>query len=90
VIGIGFDQLPEKIRKSELLSPHELGELAAVPELPSTDEVKKKQHDAAVKEILHRFAGNEDKLWEMLQKYAKQLIAEGEVTEAWKVLLQEP
>lgn len=88
VLGIGFDNMPESVRNSKILTGNELGELAAVEALPGEEDVKSKAKDSAVKEILHRYCEDDARCIEKLHYYAKELIAEGEVMEAWKVLLQ--
>lgn len=88
VLGIGFDNLPESVRQSKILTGNELGELAAVEALPSEKEIKEKARDGVVKEILHRYCDDDAKCIEKLHYYAKELIAEGKVMDAWKVLLQ--
>jgi len=70
-LGIGFDQLPENVRNSKILSGNDLGRLANIEKLP---EVARPQN------------GNKD--ISSLHRQAKQLLAEGKVEEAWRVLLE--
>ena len=70
-LGIGFDQLPEKVRNSKILTGNDLARLADVEKLPSVEgSINKGSVD---EETLHRLA--------------KKLLADGKVEEAWKVLL---
>lgn len=49
VLGMGYDQLPERIRKSEVLTGNNLGMLASLPEAPdkmATLQLKKEQEVA--------------------------------------------
>ena len=88
VIGIGFDNMLEDIRHSQFLTHNDLGALAAVEKLPDEAEIREKSNEITVREILHRLCDEPEKCREKLHLYAKELIKEGEVMEAWKVLLQ--
>jgi flavin reductase (DIM6/NTAB) family NADH-FMN oxidoreductase RutF len=86
-LGIGFDQLPEAIKNSIVLTGNNLGMLANVEQLPDMDSVliyQKMNKD--LNGIL-----NLDLSWEeknqLLHKLAHQLLLEGKVNEAWKTLL---
>ena len=86
-LGIGFDQLPEGIKNSVVLTGNNLGMLANVEQLPDMDSVliyQKMNKD--LNGIL-----NLDLSWEeknqLLHKLAHQLLLEGKVNEAWKTLL---
>jgi len=70
-LGIGFDQLPQSIRNSEILSSNDLARLANVEKLPiEKGSIKTDTPDEGVLHLL-----------------AKKLLADGKVEEAWKVLL---
>ena len=75
-IGIGYDSLPEPVRKSEVLSGNNLGLLGSVEQLPVAEEV------AAYKKNLPPFGSEADK-----HRYAKTLLESNKVKEAWMVLL---
>jgi flavin reductase (DIM6/NTAB) family NADH-FMN oxidoreductase RutF len=83
-LGIGFDQLPESIRKSTILTGNELGKLANVHELPNIDPAF---NDDGLKQIIQYYAINPDDMEKELHYYAQQLLAAGKVYEAWQVLL---
>lgn len=76
-LGIGIDQLPEKIRNSAVFTGNDLGQLASVEQLPSAGEVAayRAEHPAS-------FASDNE-----LHSYVKTLLAVNKVAEAWKVLL---
>jgi len=70
-IGIGIDQLPEKIRNSKILTGNDLGMLGNVESIPTVDSsnaIKSTSEESA-----HRTA----------QRY----LQEGKIEEAWRVLL---
>ena len=70
-LGIGFDQLPERIRKSKILSGNDLAKLANIEKLPLAENPVN--------------ATNLDE--DALHHFAKKLLAEGKVEEAWAILL---
>jgi flavin reductase (DIM6/NTAB) family NADH-FMN oxidoreductase RutF len=76
-IGIGVDQIPEHIRNSSVLTGNNLGLLASVEALPSEEEL------IACRSRLPSFTDTEDR-----HRYAKALLDDNLVTEAWLILLQ--
>lgn len=86
--GIGIDAIPENIRHSEVLSGNDLGRLGNVETLPTADEINGyKYENAELKELLERLQNDTDNLDTQKHLMAKNLIAEGKIVEAWKVLL---
>ena len=68
-LGIGFDQLPENIRSSKILSGNDLGRLANIEKLP---QVELKRNDSIDIDTQHRLAkkllaeGKVEEAWEVL------------------------
>ena len=85
-LGIGVDQIPDVIRRSTILTGNNLGQLGAVITLPSSEEVESMKNDFDVRRILQNFADGIE-LREQLHEMAKELLDNGQVHEAWKVLL---
>ena len=83
-LGIGVDALPESIRNSDILSGNELGHLANVREIPV---IEPSFDDNHLKNIIQYYSLNPDEMEKELHHYAKKLLAEGKVKEAWQVLL---
>jgi len=83
-LGIGFDELPENIRCSKILTGNHLGQLANVYELPLIDPAF---DDDTLKTIFQYYAINPEEMERELHLYAKQLLDYGKVHEAWQVLL---
>ncbi len=83
-LGIGVDALPESIRKSKILTGNDLGHLANVTELPV---IEPSFDDAHLKNIIQYYSLNPDEMEKELHAYAKSLLDEGKVKEAWQVLL---
>jgi hypothetical protein len=85
-IGIGFDQLPEDIRNSPVLTGSELAKLAGVEQLP--DETSVNEYKLTeLAEIFLEFEENQQELELQLHRLAGEKIRSGQVTEAWMCLL---
>lgn len=86
-LGIGFDQIPTRIRNSYILSGNDLGMLGNVEHIPSIEEVEQyKTENGAVQEILN-FSAEDEEARESLHHRAKELLNQGRTVEAWKTLL---
>jgi len=83
-LGIGVDALPESIRNSDILTGNDLGHLANVREMPI---IEPSFDDTHLKNIIQYYSLNPDDMEKELHAYAKKLLAEGKVKEAWQVLL---
>jgi flavin reductase (DIM6/NTAB) family NADH-FMN oxidoreductase RutF len=83
-LGIGVDALPEAIRFSQLLTGNNLGQLANVKELP---EVDPSFYDDTLKNIVLYYSLNPDEMEKEIHRYAKKLLDENKIREAWQVLL---
>ena len=83
-IGIGVDTLPESIRMSKILTGNDLGMLANVSELPVIDPSFDDMH---LKNIIQYYNVNPDEMEKELHAYAKKLLEQHKVKEAWQVLL---
>lgn len=83
-LGIGFDALPQHILNSKILTANHLGQLANVHELPVIDASYESNR---LKNIIQYFSLNPEEMEAELHKYAKDLLNEGKVSEAWQVLL---
>ncbi len=83
-LGIGFDALPGSICRSNILSANNLGQLANVHELPDIDA---SFEDEALKNIIQYYSINPDDMENELHRYAKKLLDNGRVSDAWQVLL---
>ena len=85
-IGIGFDQLPEDLRSSAVLSGNDLAQLASVETIPNETDV----NEYKLIELSDLYMELEDqpvKLEEALHQRAKSLIAENNINGAWMTLL---
>lgn len=85
-IGIGYDQLPIRIRNSFILSGNDLAKLANFEKIPSKELVEIFKENTDIAKVLH--AGFDDEeTREELHKHAKHLLEKNEVEAAWKTLL---
>lgn len=83
-LGIGVDALPESIRNSNILTGNNLGQLANVQNLPI---VNTAFEDDRLKNIVQYYSINPAEMEQELHTYAKELLAQNKVEEAWQVLL---
>lgn len=83
-LGIGVDALPTSIKNSKILSGNNLGQLGNVHEMPFIDPAF---HDDKLKNIFQYYSLNPDDMERELHTYAKELLDNGKVKEAWQILL---
>ena len=83
-LGIGIDNLPESLRTSKILSGNNLGKLANVHEMPAIDP---SFDDAHLKNIVQYYSVNPEEMEKEIQLYAKKLLDQNKINEAWQVLL---
>jgi flavin reductase (DIM6/NTAB) family NADH-FMN oxidoreductase RutF len=82
--GIGIDALPSTIRNSKILTGNHLGQLANVHEMPLVDPF---YDDSHLKQIILYYSINPDEMENELHAYAKKMLDDGKLKEAWQVLL---
>ena len=83
-LGVGFDALPASVRASKILSGNDLGLLANVHEMPQIDTSFEDDH---LKQIVQYYSVNPEEMEKEIHLYAKKLLTEGKVMQAWQVLL---
>lgn len=83
-LGIGIDALPENIRNSKILTGNNLGQLANVHEYPV---IEPSFDDNHLKQIIQYYSLSPDEMEKELHEYAKKLLDNNKVYEAWQVLL---
>jgi flavin reductase (DIM6/NTAB) family NADH-FMN oxidoreductase RutF len=82
--GIGLDNLPGSIKNSKILTGNHLGQLGGVSALPDVDP---NFEDEKLKNIFQYYSINPDEMESELHLYAADLLNNGQVNEAWQVLL---
>ncbi|MCX6296604.1 MAG: flavin reductase family protein [Bacteroidetes bacterium] len=86
-LGIGIDMIPDYIRKSNVLSGNNLGQLGNIEKIPSEKDVMKYKNSGAINEAFEMYGKNLNHLEDHLHHIAKGLLENNKVEEAWKVLL---
>lgn len=84
--GIGYDAVPNDIKKSTIFSKNDIGQLGGIVELPNETDV----NEYKLLELSDLFVSLEDeqiKLEQELHKKAKILLTENKLEEAWMTLL---
>ena len=82
-LGIGVDAIPASIRESKILSANNLGQLGNVAHLPSDEEILEYSKRDEVASLLRDSKHQID----TAHLYAKKLLDQQQVKEAWMVLL---
>jgi flavin reductase (DIM6/NTAB) family NADH-FMN oxidoreductase RutF len=83
-LGIGVDVLPAHVRNSHILSGNNLGQLANLHEMPVINPAFDDDH---LKQIIQYYSVSPEEMEKELHTYAKKLLEQGKVQEAWQVLL---
>ncbi|MGL1886886.1 MAG: flavin reductase family protein [Reichenbachiella sp.] len=78
-IGIGIDQMPDHVRNSTVLTGNHLGRLGNIASLPTRIEIDEYANRAEVKTAIDT---------SKTHQLAAELLHKGEISNAWKVLLQ--
>ena len=88
-LGIGFAELPTRIRESSILTGNDLAKLANVERaaLPNAAQVEEIKAEPMVAYLLNKHRADPAERQKQLSLLAQQWLAEGRVAEAWRVLL---
>ena len=86
-LGVGVDAIPDYIRKSNVLSANNLGQLGNVEKIPSDEEVNEYLQSSAFSRIKEEVLNNKNNQKDYLHYIAKILLDTNKNVEAWKVLL---
>ncbi|MBK5277746.1 MAG: flavin reductase family protein [Bacteroidia bacterium] len=78
--GIGFDQIPLRIRNSKILTGNDLGMLGNIERLPNQSEIHKEKQSV---ELMNATRNVEEGVHLLAKKY----LSTGEIEKAWLVLL---
>ena len=85
---LGFDQLPDHVKNSSILSGNDLGRLANVDTLPDKNMVQEYGRDRELQNILENWQNNPEQLRYHLHLLAKKHLQKDELEKAWSVILQ--
>ena len=84
--GIGFDNIPNEIKNSFILTGNNLGQLGNVETLPNETDVNEYKL-IELSDLFQEFEDNQPELERHLHQKAKELLDNNQVEEAWKTLL---
>ena len=84
--GIGFDNIPDEILNSSILSGNDLGKLGGIEQLPNETEVNEYEL-TDLSELFIEYEDNQKQLELVLHQKAKSMLNEDLLEEAWKTLL---
>lgn len=87
VIGMGMDNLPEHIRKSEILTGNDLASLASFDSLPDENEVEIFKEDPRIVQLIERCKNNIDLLKRQSHQLALEMMQQDKMEDAWKALM---
>lgn len=85
--GIGFDQLPPFILKSNTLTGNDLARLAGIENIPTDNEIISFKNEGLYNEMEDKRAKDPESFENIVHQHAKKLIESGDVKTAWLVLL---
>jgi len=88
-LGIGVDALPRGVRNSYVLTGNDLGMLGNIQNLPSDEEIDLVRQLPSVKEVLDATIGDAVNRQRELHELAKEMLSQGQVGDALKVVLLE-
>jgi hypothetical protein len=83
-LGIGIDALPASVRSSTILTGNDLGKLANVHTMPL---IEPSFDDAHLRNIIQYYSVSPEEMEKELHLYAKRLLEENKINEAWQILL---
>ena len=83
-LGIGVDGLPLSIRNSSILTGNNLGQLANVEAVPN---INPRFRNEKLQQIFQYYATDPIEMEKEIQWYAKELLDDNKIDEAWQVLL---
>lgn len=88
-IGIGIDAIPIAIKNSKILTGNNLGQLGNTENIPNAAQIGEFKNSEKFLELLNRLNIRPDNFTVNQHLIAKHLLDEGNVADAWKVLLTE-
>ena len=86
--ALGFDQLPEHILKSNILTGNDIAQIAGLYEFPNNAAIEKlKTSDARIMNILKSSSHPDENMRSALHKEAKSALDNGNVTKAFEIAM---
>jgi flavin reductase (DIM6/NTAB) family NADH-FMN oxidoreductase RutF len=88
--AIGIDNLPQRIRQSNVLTGNNLGQLGNAEVFPDSNRWMNEPINERLAELFQRFENDPESLEYYRHLLAKEFLDEGNVEAAWQVLLRIP
>jgi hypothetical protein len=85
-LGIRIDALPPSVRNSRALTGNHLGQLGNVQQLPEIDPAYDDPH---LRQIFQYNSLNHDDMEKKIHRHAASLLDQGQVQQAWQLLLMQ-
>jgi flavin reductase (DIM6/NTAB) family NADH-FMN oxidoreductase RutF len=82
-IAIGFDQLPDTLKASKVLTGHHLALLAGVTDIPDSERVEEYKGKAPNANLLASVKQNNDDSLSIIHQKLKEFLESGQTEEAW-------
>jgi hypothetical protein len=79
-LGVGVDAIPNSIRISKVLTGNDLGLLGNIESIPNSDTVREYTDNEEIQSIIRKGE-------EAVHTKAHELLSEGRIEEAWKLLI---
>lgn len=87
-VALGFDQLPDSIRNSPILTGNDLAQIAGQKAFPSAERIRKlKREDTLIQNLLLEYAEDKAGCLLALHQKAKQLIQTADTEKAFALLM---
>ncbi|MFN8310030.1 MAG: flavin reductase family protein [Chitinophagales bacterium] len=86
-VGMGFDQLPESIRKSKVLSGNDLAQLASMQHIPTERELFETRGIPEIEQAVANYGHDLNAFMNEMHELAKLEIAQENLSLAWKMLM---
>jgi flavin reductase (DIM6/NTAB) family NADH-FMN oxidoreductase RutF len=84
--GIGYDQIPEEIRNSKVLTGNDIGQLGGIEQLPNETDVNEYKL-LTLSELFMQYENDAVTLELELHKRSKKMLEKNKIEEAWLTLL---
>jgi flavin reductase (DIM6/NTAB) family NADH-FMN oxidoreductase RutF len=86
IIAKGFDNLPQHLLTSNILTGNQLAMLAGVPELPTADQVNRFAGQPEIKAFLEELNRNPESFYQTLHSKISNYLDQGDTASAWMLI----
>ncbi len=86
-IALGFDQLPETIKTSPVLTGNDLAKLAGATQLPTEEDIEVFKKEQDIITFFNDIANQSEHITLLAHKKIKEYLEKGQIDNAWKLAL---